>query len=134
MRLIDLKKLRNFKTRTAELIMTLVTELDAHEQVQRIHQKKSAKFECDRVIYNAAANAYSHAFDIVCRVFDIESDKNLDGTKKEIMKKKLYKNKEWLEKMLYVKHYKSKEIAEICKVSPATINNYINKFGLRREE
>jgi len=135
--LINPKRFDMYGTSIGKKIWWLVIELDRMEQVQKLHVRRNKKYACDRAINMAAANAYNHAFELVCEVFDLSPDEEFSLKRgrgkaaKGGRKFKLYKNEGWLKEKYDGEGLSTKEIAEICNVNQVTINSYLNKFGLK---
>ena len=135
--LINPKRFDMYGTSISNKIWWLVIELDRMEQVQKLHVRRNKQYACDRAINMAAANAYNHAFELVCEIFDLSPDEEFDlkrGRGKAKMggrKLKLYRNEDWLKEKWEGERLSTNEIANICNVNQVTINSYLNKFGLK---
>ena len=134
---INPKRFDGYGNSISKKIWKLIVELDRMEQVQRIASNRNKDFLCDRAIYNAAANAYNHAFDLACEIFQLSSAEefkydNFEYRLKRSKKLKLYKNEDWLRGKYEGEGLSTYQIAEICNVHRVTIKNYIDKFGIKK--
>ena len=135
--LIDPKRFDGYGNNISNKIWKLIIELDRMEQVQRIASNRNKDFVADRAIYNAGANAYSHAFDLACEIFQLSPNEefkynNFEYRLKRSNKLKLYKNEDWLRGKYEGEGLSTYQIAEICNVHRVTIKNYIEKFGIKK--
>ena len=135
--LIDPKRFDGYPNSLSKKIWKLIVELDRMEQVQRLAANRNKDFVADRAIYNAGANAYSHAFDLACEIFQLSPAEvfqydNFEYRLKRTNKLKLYKNEDWLRGKYEGEGLSTYQIAEICNVHRVTIKNYIDKFGISK--
>ena len=143
----DPKRFDGYGNSISKKIWWLVVELDRMEQVQRRQSKLKKRYSTDRAIYNAAANSYNHAFELVCETFELfrsekfekfeyfnefEYKRKRSKRLKRSMKLKLYKNEDWLRGKYEGEGLSTCQIAEICNVHRVTIKNYIDKFGINK--
>ena len=139
--LINPDSFNGYGDSVSKKIWWLVVELDRMEQVLRRQSKLAKRYSTDRAIYNTTANAYNHAFELVCEVFEIfriekfekfEHFKEFEYKLKRSKKLKLYKNEDWLRGKYEGEGLSTYQIAEICNVHRVTIKNYIEKFGIKK--
>ena len=145
--LINPDSFNGYGDSVSKKIWWLVVELDRMEQVLRRQSKLAKRYSTDRAIYNTTANAYNHAFELVCEVFELfrsekferfehfnEFEYKLKRSKvlKHGKKLKLYKNEDWLRGKYEGEGLSTYKIAEICNVHRVTIKNYIDKFGIKK--
>ena len=69
--LINPEAFNGYGNSVSKKIWWLVVELDRMEQVHRRLSKLAKRYSTDRAICNHAANAYNHAFELVCEVFEL---------------------------------------------------------------
>jgi len=72
--LLDPKKFDKYGNSAGIKLWDLLSDLDQWEQIMRILANRNKRYPCDRAIYIHAANAYGHAFDIVCLAFNLFPD------------------------------------------------------------
>jgi len=145
--LLNPESFNGYANSVSKKIWWLVVELDRMEQIQRRQSKLKKRYSTDRAIYNAAANAYNHAFELVCESFELfrsekfekferfnefEYKRTRNKTLKRGKKLKLYKNEDWLRGKYLGEGLSTYQIAEICNVHRVTIRNYLNKFGINK--
>ena len=135
--LLNTESFNWYANSVSKKIWWLVVELDRMEQVQRLLANRSKEFAADQAIYNAAANAYNHAFDMACEIFQLSPHEefeydNFEYKLKRSTKLKLYKNEDWLRGKYEGEGLSTYQIAEICNVHRVTIKNHIDKFGITK--